>query len=45
MALPAEAFSIVDAEERRVIEPGEFEILAGPSSRDAELLRARLRVL
>ncbi len=42
--LPGEAFSLVDAAGRRVVEPGEFEILAGPSSRDAELLRARVRV-
>jgi beta-glucosidase len=44
VTLPWEAFTIVDAEERRVVEPGEFEILVGPSSRDAELLRTRLRV-
>ncbi len=42
--LPWEAFSIVDADGRRVVEPGEFEILAGPSSRDADLLQANLRV-
>jgi beta-glucosidase len=44
VTLPAQAFSLVDAEERRAIEPGDFEILVGPSSRDAELLRARVRV-
>lgn len=42
--LPWEAFSIVDADGRRVVEPGDFEILAGPSSRDADLLKANLRV-
>ena len=42
--LPWEAFSIVDAEGRSVVEAGEFEILAGPSSRDADLLRANLWV-
>jgi len=42
--LPWEAFSIVDADGRRVVEPGDFEILAGPSSRDADLLQANLRV-
>ena len=42
--LPWEAFSIVDAEGRAVVEAGEFEILAGPSSRDADLLRANLWV-
>ncbi len=44
ISIPWEAFSIVDADGRRVVEPGEFEILAGPSSRDAELLRAKVRV-
>jgi beta-glucosidase len=42
--LPWEAFQIVDAEGRRVVEPGEFEILVGPSSREWDLLRATLRV-
>ena len=42
--LPWEAFQIVDAMGRRVVEPGEFEILVGPSSRDGDLLRAVLRV-
>lgn len=41
--LPWEAFQIVDAEGRSVVEPGEFEILAGPSSRDRDLLKATLR--
>ena len=40
--LPGEAFSIVDADGRSVVETGEFEILAGPSSRDADLLKANL---
>jgi beta-glucosidase len=44
VALPWEAFQIVDAEGRSVVEPGEFEILVGPSSRDSELLKAVLRV-
>ena len=43
VALPWEAFQIVDAEGRRVVEPGEFEILVGPSSRDRDLLKATLR--
>ncbi len=43
VVLPHEAFRIVDAEGRRVVEPGEFEILVGPSSRDRDLLRATLR--
>jgi beta-glucosidase len=43
VALPWEAFQLVDAEGRRVVEPGEFEILVGPSSRDRDLLKATLR--
>ena len=39
-----EAFQIVDAEGRRLVEPGEFEILVGPSSRERDLLKATLRV-
>ena len=33
----------MDAEGRSVVEPGEFEILVGPSSRDRDLLKATLR--
>ncbi len=40
--LPWEAFQIVDAEGRSVVEPGEFEIRVGPSSREGDLLKARL---
>ena len=39
-----DAFQIVDAEGRSVVEPGEFEILAGPSSRDEDLLKVTMRV-
>jgi beta-glucosidase len=42
--LPWQAFQVVDAEARNVVEPGEFEILVGPSSRDRDLLKATLRV-
>ena len=42
--LPWEAFRIVDAEARYVVEPGEFEILVGPSSHDSDLLKAALWV-
>jgi beta-glucosidase len=42
--LPWQAFEIVDAGGRSVVEPGEFEILAGPSSRDGDLLKAKLCV-
>ena len=38
--VPAAACSIVDAAGRRVVEPGEFELRVGPSSRDTDLLRA-----
>ncbi|WP_020098213.1 glycoside hydrolase family 3 N-terminal domain-containing protein [Microbacterium sp. 11MF] len=37
--LPASDCTIVDAAGRRIVEPGEFELLIGPSSRD-EVLRA-----
>ena len=40
--LPWEAFQIVDAEGHSVVEPGEFEILVGPSSRAGDLLKASL---
>ncbi|MFT3829358.1 MAG: glycoside hydrolase family 3 N-terminal domain-containing protein [Opitutaceae bacterium] len=43
VTLPYEAFQIVDADGRSVVEPGEFEVLVGPSSRDRDLLRATLR--
>jgi beta-glucosidase-like glycosyl hydrolase len=32
------------ADSRRVVEPGEFELLVGPSSRPADLLRAAFRI-
>lgn len=41
--LPWDSFQIVDAEGRYVVEPGEFEILVGPSSRDRDLLKVTLR--
>jgi beta-glucosidase len=41
--LPWEAFQIVDADGCNVVEPGEFEILVGPSSRDCDLLKVTLR--
>lgn len=40
--LPWRAFEIVNAQGLNVVEPGEFEILAGPSSRDRDLLKANL---
>ncbi len=42
--LPWEAFQIVDAEGHMVVEPGEFEISIGPSSRDQDLLKMTVSV-
>ncbi|MBP7691969.1 MAG: glycoside hydrolase family 3 C-terminal domain-containing protein [Anaerolineales bacterium] len=42
--LPGPAFQIVNAAGVSVVEPGEFEILAGPSSRDQDLLRTKLTI-
>jgi len=43
VALPWEAFRLVDADGRLVVEPGDFDVLVGPSSRDKELLKVTLR--
>jgi beta-glucosidase len=40
--LPWQAFQIVNAQGASVVEPGEFEILVGPSARDADLLKTKL---
>jgi beta-glucosidase len=42
--LPVADCSIVDAAGQRVVEPGEFELLAGASSRDSALLGATFTV-
>jgi beta-glucosidase len=42
--LPWEAFQLIDAGAQPVVEPGEFAILVGPSSRPADLLKATLRI-
>lgn len=42
--LPVADCTIVDAAGTRVVEPGEFELLVGPSSRDETLLRAEFTV-
>lgn len=39
--LRREAFSLVNREERRVVEPGSFVLMAGHSSRDEDLLSVR----
>ena len=42
--VPHEAFSLVDAASRRVVEPGSFEIQVGSSSRASDLLKGTLVV-
>ncbi len=42
--LPWQAFQIVNAQGINVVEPGEFEILVGPSSRDRDLLKVELTI-
>ncbi len=42
--LPTDSLSLVGIDGRRVLEPGEFAILAGHDSRDQSLLSARLTV-
>ncbi|MGR7917180.1 exo-beta-d-1,3/1,6-glucosidase [Microbacterium sp. MAHUQ-60] len=43
--LPVRACTIVDAAGNRVVEPGEFMLLVGPSSREEDLLAAGFTVL
>lgn len=40
--LPWESFRIVNTKAQYVVEPGEFEILVGASSRDSDLLKTKL---
>jgi beta-glucosidase len=40
--LPFDSFRIVNAKAEYIVEAGEFEILAGPSSRDKDLLKTTL---
>ncbi len=42
--VPAGACSLVDADGRRIVEPGDFELRVGPSSRAAGQLRAPFRL-
>ncbi|GAA1032823.1 glycoside hydrolase family 3 N-terminal domain-containing protein [Virgisporangium ochraceum] len=42
--LPASECTLVDAQGRRIVEPGDFDLLVGPSSRDEVLLTARFTV-
>jgi beta-glucosidase len=43
-SVPHERLALVDAYEHRVVEPGEFDVLVGPSSVDKELVAARFVV-
>jgi len=43
--LPVRELFIIDENENQVVEPGEFEILVGPDSRDESLLKAVLTVV
>ncbi len=43
--VPWTSFQIVDRDARPVVEPGEFQILVGPSSLDRDLLKASLWVV
>jgi len=44
VTIPQERLSLVDAYERRLVEPGEFEISVAPSSNEEGALRARVVV-
>ncbi|WP_431220661.1 glycoside hydrolase family 3 N-terminal domain-containing protein [Leifsonia xyli] len=45
LRLPVAECTIVDSDGRRVVEPGAFELLVGPSSREAALLSAGFEVV
>ncbi|GIE92580.1 glycoside hydrolase family 3 N-terminal domain-containing protein [Paractinoplanes rishiriensis] len=44
LEVPAADCSLVTADGRRVVEPGDFELQAGPSSRERDLLKARFTI-
>ncbi|GIF17377.1 beta-glucosidase [Actinoplanes tereljensis] len=44
LEFPASACSLVTADGRRVVEPGDFELQVGPSSRERDLLKAAFRL-
>ena len=44
LSIPQDRFSLVDAYERRLVEPGEFELTVGASSGDEGALTARFTV-
>jgi len=43
--LPCARLSLINRKLQRVVEPGEFELMVGSSSRDEDLLRASFRIL
>jgi len=45
LEVPAASCTLVTADGRRVVEPGEFALLVGPSSRTRDLLRASFRIV
>jgi beta-glucosidase len=44
LELPAAVCTLVDADGRRVVEAGDFELLVGPNSRPSSLLAAKFRI-
>ena len=44
LLIPYDRLSLVNAYGRRVVEPGDFEVLVGGSSQRSALLRATFRV-
>jgi len=44
LSVPCGELWLIDADCRRVVEPGEFGAMVGPSSRDSDLLRASFRL-
>ncbi len=44
LGVPYERLALVNADLEEVVEPGEFEVMVGPSSRDEDLLKATFAV-
>jgi beta-glucosidase len=44
LEVPVAACTLVTADGRRIVEPGDFELLVGPSSRERDLLRGPFRI-
>lgn len=45
ITIPVASLALIDRSCRKVVEPGEFEIMIGPSSRDEDLLKAVVKVV